>query len=173
MEQIIKFLEEYWGVAIFGAGGFGTLVTFTVAQIKALIQNKLRNNKQDALITDNKELRDELVTRDDARTAEYNKTQEDYKQLLQQYANNQEYFEKVISVLFKAISHLILASKLPNEDKIAIMQQFESVSKQKIKEYTDKIEPIIKEEIVPDVKEIVEQSVEQAKTLLDKYMQEE
>lgn len=173
MEQIIKFLEEYWGVAIFGAGGVGTLVTFTVAQIKALIQNKLRNNKQDALITDNQELRDELVTRDDARTAEYNKTQEDYKQLLQQYANNQEYFEKVISVLFKSISYLILASKLPNEDKIAIMQQFESVSKQKIKEYTDKIEPIIKEEIVPDVKEIVEQSVEQAKTLLDKYMQEE
>ena len=173
MEQINKFLEEYWGVAIFGAGGFGTLVTFTVAQIKALIQNKLRNNKQDALITDNKELRNELVTRDDARTAEYNKTQEDYKQLLQQYANNQEYFEKVISVLFKSISYLILASKLPNEDKIAIMQQFESVSKQKIKEYTDKIEPIIKEEIIPDVKEIVEQSVEQAKTLLDKYMQEE
>lgn len=173
MEQIIKFLEEYWGVAIFGAGGFGTLITFTVAQIKTLIQNKLRNKKQDALITDNNELRGELVTRDDARTAEYNKTQADYKQLLQQYANNQEYFERVISVLFKSLSYLILASKLPNEDKIAIMQQFESVSKQKIKEYTDKIEPIIKEEIIPDVKEIVEQSVEQAKTLLDKYMQEE
>lgn len=173
MEQIIKFLEEYWGVAIFGAGGFGTLVTFTVAQIKALIQNKLRNNKQDALITDNQELRDELVTRDDARTAEYNKTQEDYKQLLQHYADNQEYFERVISVLFSSLSYLILASKLPNEDKIAIMQQFESISKQKVKEYTDKIEPIIKEEIIPDVKEVVEQSVEQAKTLLDKYMQEE
>lgn len=173
MEQIIRFLEEYWGVALFGAGGFGTLVTFTVTQIKALIQNKLRNKKQDALITDNNELRNELVTRDDARTAEYDKTQADYKQLLQQYANNQEYFERVISVLFKALSHLILASKLPNEDKIAIMQQFETVSKQKIKEYTDKIEPIVKEEIIPDVKEIVEQSVEQAKTLLDKYMQEE
>lgn len=173
MEQIIRFLEEYWGVAIFGAGGFGTLVTFTVTQIKALIQNKLRNNKQDALITDNQTLRDELVTRDDARTTEYNKNQAEYKELLQKYADDQEYFEKVIAVLFKSISYLILASKLPNEDKIDIMQQFESVSKQKIKEYAGKLEPVIKEEIVPDVKEIVEQSVEQAKTLLDKYMQEE
>ena len=43
MEEIINFLEQYWGYTLFGGASLGTMVTFVITQIKSLIKDKNKN----------------------------------------------------------------------------------------------------------------------------------
>ena len=50
MEQIINFLEEFWGVTIVGGVSVGTLITFVIVQIKSLIKDKHKNTNIDKVL---------------------------------------------------------------------------------------------------------------------------
>jgi hypothetical protein len=46
MEQIIQFLEEYWGVSIAGGVTVGTMVTFIIVQVKAILLSRQSSGQQ-------------------------------------------------------------------------------------------------------------------------------
>ena len=158
METIINFFEQYWGVTLFGSITVGTLITFIVVQAKSIISNKFKGTQLDTATIKLDQLCNELN----------NKSKEN--EHLQNKMNEQsQYFEQVQAATFQAISYLVVASKLPTEDKLALQEKFTNLIKDKKVEYTE----MIKEEIVPDVVASVTQTVSESKSLLDKYMTEE
>lgn len=169
METIINFFEQYWGATLFGSVSIGTLATFIVVQIKDIISNKAKGTHLESAV--NKV--DELCT-------ELNKREEENKQLQNQLTEQQQYFEQVQAATFQAISYLVVASKLPTEDKVALQSKFTNLVQTKkaeykelIKDEVDSIKTKVNEQILPDAKESVETTVNEAKSLLDKYMAEE
>lgn len=158
METIINFFEQYWGVTLFGSITVGTLITFIVVQIKDIISNKFKGTQLDTAVSKADKLCEELN----------NKSKEN-EQLQNKLNEQAQYFEQVQAATFKALSYLITASKLSIEDKLSLQEQFTDLLN------TRKVECIetVKEEVVPDVIASVVQTVNESKTLLDKYMAEE
>ena len=187
MEQIIKFLEQYWGQSLIGTVTLGTVFTFIVTQIKAGIRDKAKNKTIDSVVDQNNNLRDELKVRDAQRSQEINsltkQLAEARKTIFEQQnklVEKEAYFEKVQAVTFQAISYLVVASKLPTEDKIALQEKFTTLVKDKTVEYTNVIKDEVlaikgevKEVIIPDAVETVTNVVEETKSLLDKYTKKE
>jgi uncharacterized membrane protein YgaE (UPF0421/DUF939 family) len=190
MEQIIKFLEEFWGVTIVGGLSVGTLITFVVVQIKSLIKDKHKNTNIDKVLNKTEELCDELNTREakrteeiEALTAKVEVKQKEIEVKQKEIADREAYFEQVQAAIFKAISYLIVSSKLPTEDKIAIQTEFTNLLNNKKVEYqeilkdeladvqaaTQAIVEEVKTTIIPDAKETVANVVNTTKSLLDKY----
>ena len=172
MDAIINFLEQYWGYTLFGGISLGTIATFTITQVKLLLKDKVKNkNLEDSLNAVTK-LCEELETRTKAKEEENTKLQVELK------AKN-EYFEKVQAATFQAISYLVIASKLPTEDKIALQEKFTALVKNKAVEYTETISDEVNalkneitETIIPDAITTVEDTVAETKSLLDRYTQE-
>ena len=169
MEAIINFFEQYWGITLFGSVTFGTLVTFIVVQVKDIISNKFKGTQLDTAVNKVDELCNEL-----------NKRNEENNKLQTELATQQQYFEQVQAVTFQAISYLVVASKLPTEDKIALQEKFTNLVQTKTAEYTnlikDEVQSIqtkVSEEIIPDAVSSVENTVNETKSLLDKYRSEE
>lgn len=183
MEQIIAFLEQYWGYSIVGGITIGTIITFIVTAIKMFISNKSKDSQLGTALKTVSELKEKLE----------NKSEENTKiitAMVQEQNINKEkekYFQQVQAVTFKALSYLILASKLPNEEKIALQQQFTDLSKIKLEEYkstvsnliesiTPTVEQVgaeIKENIVEDAIDTIATAAQSIPTLLDKYTKEE
>ena len=157
MDSIIKFLEAYWGYTLFGGVTIGTLVSFTIFQIKSLLKSKA----QSQLVTDIMGDVDKLVDK-------LNASEEAKQQLIKEKAEQ----DRVQAVLFKSISYLVAASKLPNEDKIALQKDFVLLTQQ-IKEGTvvaaETIAKDTAETVVETATEIIEESLERTGNLLDKY----
>lgn len=179
MEQIINFLEQYWGQALIGTTTLGTVITFIVTQIQAGVRDKLKNKKVDDVVSKADTLCTELVAQDECRKSELS----DLKALVQtqqkEIAEKEEYFEKVLAATFQAISYLVIASKLPTEDKIALQEKFTSILNTKASEYKETLKDelqALKDEteakIIPDMTETITNTVSEAKSLLDKYMKE-
>lgn len=194
MEQIMAFLEQYWGYSIVGGVTLGTIITFIVTAIKMFISNKRKDSQLGTALGTVNDLTEKL-----------NKKEEENTQLITTMLQEQKistekekYFQQVQAVTFKAISYLILASKLPNEEKIAIQQQFTDLSKIKLEEYKSTVSNLIEsakpvveqtttivapvvEQVITTVKsEIVDDAVDtiatvatSIPTLLDKYTKEE
>ena len=120
METIINFFEQYWGVTIFGSITVGTLITFIVVQAKSIISNKFKGTQLDTATIKLDQLCNELN----------NKSKEN--EHLQNKMNEQsQYFEQVQAATFQAISYLVVASKLPTEDKLALQEKFTNLIKDK------------------------------------------
>lgn len=179
METIIKFLEEYWGYTLFGGVSLGTIITFIITNIKTLLQNKAKNVDITKIVTKADELCAELTNR----TAEQEKQITDLKDRIrkqqQDMSDRTAYYEKIQEATFQAISYLTMASKLPTEDKIVIQQKFSSLLSTKTTEYKEVVKDEVKAltaevetKIIPDAKETVLQTVEETKSLLDKYTKE-
>lgn len=175
MEQLMNFLEQYWGYTIVGGVTFGTLITFIVTQIKSLISSKLK----DAKLGDQAKQVDDLMTKcEDLCTAlsvkELEK-QEVHKQLeLEQKKAlvKEQYFEQVQASTFKAIAFLVAASKLPNEDKVALQTEFNSIIKPTFETYVEEVKEVAVPaiiEIKEDTVDVVEETIQKTKSLLDKY----
>ena len=165
METIIKFLEQYWGYTLVGGLSLGTLVTFTVTQIKSNIKDKVKSRNLDTALSTITSLYERL---------EYEKKSKAVVE--KELQANKEYFEKVQAATFQAISYLVIASKLPTEDKIALQEKFTSLLQNKTVEYTALIKDTVSttvKTIVPDATETVKTAVEETKSLLDKYTQED
>lgn len=176
MEAIINFFEQYWGITLFGSVTFGTLVTFIVVQIKDLISSKFKGTLVDTAVGKVDALCEELNKREAENQALRGEIVDQQHKLEEQ----QKYFDQIQTVTFQAISYLVVASKLPTEDKLALQEKFTTLVKTKTSEYTelikDEVQSIqtkVTDTIVPDAVETVEQTVNETKSLLDKYMSEE
>jgi hypothetical protein len=165
MEEVIEFLETYWGVAIGGGVTFGTLITFIVVQVKSFITNgnnmNLFNRQLDSTHKDV-----EVVV------AKYNQLERIHKQLEQR----DKHLERVNVATFKALSYLTMASKLSTEDKLALQREFnklvdgkEPIITEAIKEAEAIKEEENKLETVEEVEEVFEEIIEEASDLLTKY----
>ena len=183
MDAIINFLEQYWGYTLIGGASFGSIITFVIVQIKLIIKDKCKNKDIDKVVNTSQTLCAEMQS---------NKSDQDKKidTLLTQLSKQQqtieernEYFEKVQSAIFQALSYLAIASKLPTEDKIALQQKFASILTTKSTEYKQVLagevqtlketlvsaKDDVENTIIPDAKKTIESTIEETKSLLDKY----
>ena len=179
MEAIINFLEQYWGYTIFGGVSLGTIITFIITNVKTLIQNKAKNINIDNVVKKANELCAELTNKNTEQSAQITKLEALVRKQNQEMAERNEYFEQIQAATFQAISYLTIASKLPTEDKIALQQKFNNILttktveyKEVLKEEIQAVKDEVKEKIVPDVKDTIKNTVEETKSLLDKYTSE-
>lgn len=156
MEQIILFLEEYWGVSIAGGITFGTIITFIIVQVKALLMNGLRNTQiGDVLFQTN-----QVVNT-------FQQLEQRHKALETQV----KYTEQVNLATFKAIAYVVMASKLPIEEKLALQKEFEKLKQLPVvSEGTAAVVPQLKVEVTPKAVETV---VKAAGDLISKYTKAE
>jgi hypothetical protein len=157
MEQIIQFLEEYWGVSIAGGVTVGTLVTFTIVLVKSILLN---NSKNAELTTAIKQVNEVI--------AKYDRLEQRYIALEQKH----QYLEQVNMTTFKALSFIVVASKLPSEDKIALQTDFAKLTAPVVT-----AAPVIKqvvEPVIEETKDVVQETittvVQAAGNLLTKYI---
>ena len=80
-----------------------------------------------------------------------------------------KYSEQVNLATFKAIAYVVMASKLPIEEKLALQKEFEKL-KPVVSEGTAGVVPEVKVEIAPQVVETV---VKAASDLISKYTKAE
>ena len=167
MEQIMQFLEQYWGYTLFGSVTVGVLVTDIILIAKLIVQ-VLRANKKN----DDNQIQLTAVLKAFAEQSEVLKqVRTELAKVIEEKSQQSLLFNRVQAVTFKSISFLIMASKLPNEDKEAIMKDINSITNAVT---TKQVAQITADEVVPEVTEEsneveVVEAVEKAQTLLDKY----
>ena len=180
MEGIINFLEQYWGYTLVGGVTVGTVITFTITQIVTIFKSKAKDKLHEASVAENNKLREDLRTNEESYKTEIKRLNEQIKRQQEQQAKRDAYFEKLQEVIFQSISYLVIASKLPTQDKIALQNKFSKLASSKALEYTEVIqdevkalEEEVKNTVIPDIVETVKSTAEETKSLLDKYMKEE
>lgn len=190
IEQIIDFLEQYWGYSIVGGVTVGTIITFIITQVKSLVSSstfkKLTNNVVSNLKEQYSEaikLLDELKTQ----TAEKHALYDELMKVRAEQQKANEYYNQVQAAQFKAFSYIIMASKLTEGDKLELLAEFEKLklpeapvievpvetenSFDKQLELAEAQQEIVKEQIITTA-EAIETTVEKAKTLFEKYTKE-
>lgn len=162
MDAIIQFLEKYWGYTLVGGMSLGTLVTFIWVQIKVLLGNKKKGFVVESLMSK----LDEQI--------EKNRNLETTNVAL---VNQSESFQEVQAVTFKAISYLVLASKLPTEEKLALQEDFSKLKDTLIKQQSTRVKTEVKGIVDKGIEEskelatnVVVETVKQGQSLLEKYV---
>lgn len=162
MDAIIQFLEKYWGYTLVGGMSLGTLVTFAWVQIKVLLGDKKKGFLVESLMSK----LDEQI--------EKNQSLETTNVAL---VNQSESFQEVQAVTFKAISYLVLASKLPTEEKLALQEDFSKLKDTLIKQQSTAVKTEVKGIVVKSIEEskelatnVVVETVKQGQSLLEKYV---
>lgn len=188
MENIINFIQTYWGYTLFGSVTLGTLITFTIVLIKTILSNK----GKDLSITQLQKLVSTMKTEMEKKTEENNNLISNLQQYQLSSSKKDEYMHQIVSTMFKSISFLVMASKLPSEDKEALEQDLQNLKltsteefKVKLTQYdehlTDAIktgedqivEGVVKDVVVPDAIDTVQNTIEKTQTLFDKYLNKE
>ena len=179
MESIINFLEQYWGYTLVGGVSLGTIITFTITQIKALIKDKVNGTKLEGASSKLEEAANTLIERDAAFAKERSDLETQLVKQQQEAQELAEYFEKVQAATFQAISYLVIASKLPTEDKVTLQEKFTELLTTKVSEYhetlKDEVSALqqeVNDKVLPDAIETVKNTVEETKSLLDRYKKE-
>jgi hypothetical protein len=159
MEQIIQFLEEYWGVSIAGGVTVGTMVTFIIVQVKAILLSRQSSGQ----LNNSSLLVNQIAQK-------YNALEKQYQEL----QAKDRYLEQVNLATFKALSYIVIASKLPIQDKLSLQEEFTKlmVVKPVVSEGTAGIVPPqpqveMNQQAVADTVETV---VKAAGDLLSKYV---
>lgn len=184
MDNIINFIQTYWGYTLVGGVSVGALITFAVSNIKMLLSNKGKDVTITSITKQVTELKNCLNQSQD----ENNSLIKNIKALQISQEQKDQYYEKMQSITFKAISYLVMASKLSAEDKEALeadIQVFKtetvSTCKAKLVEYdnaltnaiqTGNIETVkdtVKETVVPDAVQTVSDVSSKIPSLLEKY----
>jgi len=164
MEQVIQFLEEYWGVSIAGGVTVGTLLTFIVVQIKAILQSNLLRTQSSSQLANAANLVKEIVEK-------YTSLETRHQQL----EAKDRRLEQINLATFKALSYIVIASKLPIEDKLSLQEEFTKLMavKPSVSEGTTGVVPAeTKVEVTQDiVAQTVETVVQAAGDLLSKYVE--
>ena len=179
MEPIMNFLEQYWGYTLFGGLTLGTIITFVVTQIVSILKGRIKDKNLDTLLTS---LDDACAKLNEAQTLREQQEMK-YQAQVQQHAASEKYLQEVISTMFKSISYLIIASRLPNEDKIELQSKFIELTNGKLEQYKEVVKDItenylrpavteVKEEIADDVIATLQSAVKNTASLLDKYTKE-
>lgn len=162
MDTIIQFLEKYWGYTLVGGMSLGTLVTFAWVQIKVLLGDKKKGFLVESLMSK----LDEQI--------EKNQSLETTNVAL---VKQSESFQEVQAVTFKAISYLVLASKLPTEEKLALQEDFSKLKDTLIKQQSTAVKTEVKGIVDKSIEEskelatnVVVETVKQGQSLLEKYV---
>ena len=165
MEQIISFLEKYWGYSLIGGITFGTIVTFIVIQIKTFLRDKLKNTQIGRLLESIDVLKSE---------------NEDLQLTTAALVTRNEHLEQVQAATFKTLSYLSMASKLTTEDKLELQADYAKLaqsSKASMLQLTTNVAAKTKEAVSPIVKEgaqaavsIVGEAAAKAVSLLERYV---
>jgi len=163
MEQVIQFLEEYWGVSIAGGVTVGTLLTFIVVQVKSILQfNALRMQSTSQLSNSNQLVKD-IAQKYTALESRH-----------QELEAKDRYLEQVNLATFKALSYIVIASKLPIEDKLSLQEEFNKLMTVKpvVSEGSAGVTPALPKPVVSQevVTQTVETVVKAAGDLLSKYV---
>lgn len=179
MDIIINFLEQYWGLTLFGGVSVGTIITFTVTQIKVILKDKVKSKNLDTAVNTVDKLCNELDARTKALEEKNNQLSTELTKKNEEMIAKEQYFEKVQAATFQAISYLVIASKLPTEDKIALQEKFTSVINDKAVQYkemlADEVTAVkaeVTNNIIPDATATITETVEETRSLLDKYTKE-
>lgn len=164
MENIIIWLENYWGVTIVGGVTFGTIISFVVVQVMTLSKGKVKD-KQILTAMDTVNL---LVDK-------LNAEQASKKVMTEEQAAKDAFTQQVIATMFKSITYLAMASKLPVEEKIALKEGFDAVLAEgakimngEFKQLVDSIKATVVAE-VPTAVEIIKQTADGVDSLLEQY----
>lgn len=159
MEAIILFLEQYWGVTVVGGVTVGTLITFIILQAKALLAQRAHTVETDQL--------SKLVENALSAAQQVNLL---YTQAQAQRA----YSEQVQAATFKAISYIVIASKLPIEDKLALQAEFTRLQENATQLLTpptvEPTAPAVLEAVAAPVVEAVKEAATGAVNLLAQYV---
>jgi hypothetical protein len=175
MESLVMFLEEYWGYTLFGGMTVGMLVLNIWAFLKSSGILKYTGGLVDSSIKRVGEYGDkfkEMSALVDTVMAGFLQSEAEKKQ----YVEENQYLQKVIGTYTKALTYLIMASKLTLEDKYVLQKEFETlergkpavpvVEKSPVKNLEDLPEPA-KETAVKPAPEIV--SKNEVKTIMERY----
>jgi hypothetical protein len=163
MEQVIQFLEEYWGVSIAGGVTVGTLLTFIVVQVKSILQFNLVRTQSTSQLSNSTQLVKDIAQKYTALESRH-----------QELEAKDRYLEQVNLATFKALSYIVIASKLPIEDKLSLQEEFTKLMTVKpvVSEGSAGITPALPKPIVSQevVTQTVETVVKAAGDLLSKYV---
>ena len=168
MNGLMEFIEQYWGVTLVGGVSVGGIITFAVVQIKYLIRERTKNVTINTLM-------DAVTNTIAKKDADAMKWAEEKSALLAQ----NEYYQATQAVMFKSISYLVAASKLPIEEKLKLQEDFvnlKNMTVEQLKPVATDIVNEVKEEAkeqAPIVTTIINDAVETATSLLDKYTKKE
>lgn len=167
MEQIIQFIEVYWGFTIVGSLTVGTLITFIVMQIRFNLSAKNQNSVIGTLLGT---IEAGIKSKD---AESYDKA----KLMAENY-----YLQNTIALTFKYLNYITIESKMSVDKKIELVED----AKQLKVEYADKlveiadgifqdIDTVTVENLLEEgspIMEVVEDVIEDVSSLLDKYSQE-
>jgi hypothetical protein len=160
MEQVIQFLEEYWGVSIAGGVTVGTLVTFIVVQVKAILQSNLLRTQSSNQLSSSSAMVKDIAQK-------YTALEQRHKEL----EAKDRYLEQVNLATFKALSYIVIASKLPIEDKLSLQEDFNKLMVVKSEGAAGVVPELPKAEVSQQVvAQTVETVVKAAGDLLSKYV---
>lgn len=179
MGNVIDFLEKYWGVSVIGGTTIGTVITFIVVQVKTILKDKTQRASLNTALNKVDSLCDELNTREEAHVQERTKLEKQIAKQQYELQETSKYFESIQAATFQAISYLVMASKLPTEDKIALQKKFTTLVNTKVAEYKevlkDEVQALkteVETKVIPDATQSIKQVVNETKSLLDKYTKE-
>ena len=172
MQNIIEFLGQYWGYTIAGSLTVGGLVLALLGLIKTYFINKKNMQSTEALkatmltllttYKDENNLLRQLVEAGDKKIKELELT----------YIRDNKRAQVVQAAMFKSLSYLIMASKLPTEDKIALQENFAALTNKPVEEVKaagEEVEQIVEAIEDKGVEDTIIETVEHAQTLLEKY----
>lgn len=130
MEQIIAFLEKYWGYSLFSGVTIGTIITFIITQIKSIASSSSFKSTVKKIISDVQDQYSEYAKVIDLVKQKATEQLNLYNELIrvrkeQQQANT--YYNKVQAAQFKAFSYIIMASKLTEGDKLELLNEFKQL----------------------------------------------
>jgi len=164
MENLMNFLEEYWGVTLVGGVSIGSIISFVFVQAKYLVKQKFKDTQIDQL----------MGTVDKALTAKHEAEMREAQTL----AENR-YLQKVINTSFKATAYIVAASKLPIEEKLALQEDFTALKNDSLETVKVVAENVKKEvvEVLDNNKESIAETgieiVTKAADLFSKYSKKE
>jgi hypothetical protein len=139
------------------------LVTFIVVQVKAILQSNLLRTQSNTQLNTSSAIVKEIAEK-------YSALEQRHKEL----EAKDHYLEQVNVATFKALSYIVIASKLPIEDKLALQDEFTKLTaiKHTISEGTAGVVPELPKVEVNQqaVAQTVETVVKAAGDLLSKYV---
>ena len=107
MENLILLLEEYWGLAIVSGVTVGSVITLAVMAVRFYFSMRRTQNQSTSLTKNVNVLLKEREIQ----------------------AKKIELDSRITASIFKSLSYLVVSSKLPIEDKIALNEDFLEVKK--------------------------------------------
>lgn len=165
INQSITWLEQNWGVTMFGTVSLGAVVTTVWLLVKQWVANKVQGTKYENLFRSSQD--------------QFNKMADLYKAEKEKNAqiNVQNIFmQQSQAVLMDAIIKMALSSKLDGDDKVAIVANVERLKLmtpveivETVKEKTESIVTNVQQELTANPAQTVLNITNSVSSLLDKY----